>query len=457
MPACFRTIAAVLAVFSTCLASHFSAQTGPQRSEQVWLVVSDIHLDIFDRSPHPSPNGVDANEALFESALSQMKRAARNPAVILLPGDFLMHDFARAVGHHAGTPEEAAIRTMRWIASRLNSAFPKAQFAIALGNNDIPCGDYKSADGSAYLAALARIWTPLQNRNGAAPNFGAAFPRGGYYTARLPVPGLRLVVLNTVLLSSQYMGNCGGHDYEAASDELAWLTATLRTTPSGTRNVLMMHIPPGFDAYATEYVHDFLVWPFLSARYDAALVTALAASGDRVTYAIAGHTHRFDFRITGSVPVVVLGSLSPIYGNNPAFYALRILPNGALRDIDAYTFDEPTQTWLHHSFDQTWGDNRIDASSLTRLHARLANAPAMRAVWGQQADGWPSDSIGAGGAWGENWRVSWCAQSLLIPNFAKCAGIEQRVWILPLLVFVIIAVVATLILAANRRARMRTG
>jgi hypothetical protein len=43
----------------------------------------------------------------------QMKRAAPNPAVILLPGDFLMHDFVKQIGLSAASPQEAGIRTMR--------------------------------------------------------------------------------------------------------------------------------------------------------------------------------------------------------------------------------------------------------------------------------------------------------------------------------------------------------
>lgn len=230
-----------------------------------------------------------------------------------------MHNFREQAAHNGAAPDEAGIRTMRWIAVALERAFPTAQFAIPLGNNDIPCGDYKSDDGSTYLGTLARVWNPLVNRDGAAPGFAASFVRGGYYTLRLPVRGMRLVVLNTVLLSSEYRGECAGDHNQAASEELAWLRTTLRDTPRGTRNVVMMHVPPGYDAFSTDYVRGFLSWPFLKRRYNAELVGALAAPADRVAYAIAGHAHRFDFRLAGTVPVIVLGSLSPIYVNNPAF------------------------------------------------------------------------------------------------------------------------------------------
>lgn len=423
--------------------------------EQIWLAVSDVHLNIFNRSVRPSPNATDTNAALFESALHQMERAVQDPAVVLLPGDFLVHDFRRHVPNNAGTTDEAGIRTMRWIAGTLGRAFPKAQFAIALGNNDTPCGDYKSDDRSAYLAALARVWAPLINRNGASPGFSASFLRGGYYTSRLPLRGLRLVVLNTVILSSEYGGDCAGDDSQAASDQLAWLEATLQATPSGTRNVVMMHVPPGFDAFSTDYVHGFLTWPFLKPRYDPELVEALAAPAHRVIYAIAGHTHRFDFRLAESVPIVVLGSLSPIYGNNPAFYTLRVLPNGSLRDVDAYTFDESIREWQSpRSFDRSWKITHIDAPSLAALHARLGDLSAARALWDRQANGWPTYGPAGRDSWhGKRWRVAWCAQALLIANFAQCAGIERRVRAFYLLVPAVVAAVALTMLVVVLRAR----
>lgn len=451
----FRTIAKVVPpLVSIQVAFGLAGRPVSAQGEQVWLTVSDVHLNLFDRSIKPSPNATDANRALFKSALEQMKRAVHHPAIVLLPGDFLMHNFREQAAHNGVAPDEAGIRTMRWIAVALERAFPTAQFAIALGNNDIPCGDYKSDDGSTYLGTLARVWNPLVNRDGAAPGFAASFVRGGYYTMRLPVRGMRLVVLNTVLLSSEYRGECAGDHNQAASEELAWLRRTLRDTPRGTRNVVMMHVPPGYDAFSTDYVRGFLSWTFLKSRYNAELVGALSAPADRVAYAIAGHAHRFDFMIAGTVPVIVFGSLSPIYGNNPAFYTMRVLPNGLLHDIDVYPFDESILNWLRpRSFDRTWRVRRIDAVSLSQLHALLGNSPAARAEWDEQATGWPTDLTVARGTWqADRWRISWCAQTFLIAKFARCAGIERRIRIAQMFVGVIVAAVAlTMLVVILRR------
>jgi sphingomyelin phosphodiesterase acid-like 3 len=448
-----------VALISIVLASIATVQA-PAAEPQVWLVVSDIHLDSFDRSPLPSSYGRDANTALFKSALDQMKRSVPNPAVVLLPGDFLMHDFAWHVRRHraAGTPDEAGIAAMREIASAFGRAFPRAQFAITLGNNDAPCGDYRSANGTPYLAAVGRIWEPLVNRNHAAPSFLATFVRGGYYTAALPIRGLHLIVLNTIPFSSEYAGNCGGDAEHAAANQLGWLQSVLRATPARSSNVVMMHIPPGFDAFSTEYTHGFVAWRFLRPTYDRPLVTMLAASADHVAYALAGHAHRFDFRLAGEVPIVIFGSISPIYSNDPAFYAMRVSAGGQLRDILFFTFDETARAWQPpRSFDRTWGTGRIDAGSLAQLHARLAVNPAMRRQWDAQADGWPADGIVRRGTWGRWWRVSWCAQRLPIPNFDRCAGIERRVRALQLALIAagVIAVAGTLSIIALLLTRRR--
>jgi hypothetical protein len=424
-------------------------------SGQIWLAVSDIHLNLFDRSAHPSQYGFDTNLALFESAVAQMKRAVPDPAVVLISGDFLMHGLRRDAAHTPNAADDAGLESMRWIAAAFGRDFPKSRFAIALGNNDIPCGDYRSAAGSRYLAQVARIWKPLVDRDGASPDFEETFSRNGYYTAALPLRGLRLVALDTVPFSTEYQGNCG-HPLDPAAGELAWLTRVLRDTPPGDRNIVLMHIPPGYDAFATQYLHDFIGWPFFKAPYEAQLLDALASSPGAVLFAIAGHTHRFDFRLARGIPILVLGALSPIYANNPAYYALALGPDGSLRDIGLYIFDEERQAWLpERSFDQMWGLPRLNAASLARLHALIAVSSAARATWNHQANGWSSSIDPPSEPWGKDWRVAWCAQDVRESGFAACAGIAERLRTLQSLIFfaLIAAASITLVLVLKRRLR----
>jgi sphingomyelin phosphodiesterase acid-like 3 len=421
--------------------------------------VSDIHLNPFDRDEYPARVGSDTNLSLFDQTIAQMKRSVPNPPVVLLPGDFLVHGFpgkARAEAPTA-TVAETALRTMRHIASAFAKTYPHARFAIALGNNDASCGDYRTDVGDRYLLDLARIWEPLINRGNAAPDFVRSFSAGGYYASDLPVPGLRLVVLNTVLLSSQYRGNCDGAAPNAARNELAWLHAELAATPDGTHNVVMMHIPPGYDPVSTQYAHGFLAWSFLQSGYNATLLDSLEKPSNSVRYAIAGHLHHFDFRIAGGVPILVFGSVSPVYQNNPAFFALHVGSDGTINDIDTYAYDEWSGDWAGgpRSFDKSWGVPRIDAPSLRALHDRLGSDEALRAQWSLGSVGWPSNPSWRWASWTSRWRIPWCAQTVLQGGYAQCAAIEGRVTVFRAIValagIVILCAIGLIAMAIRRR------
>jgi len=456
----FLRASIVLSTFGALIVSRSGAMAAAiHPRDQIWLAVSDIHLDPYDRSSRASSYRFDSNIALFESALAAMKRAVPNPSLVLLPGDFFEHHFAQHVRERGGgtSADEAGIATMLRIATAFGHAFPRAHFAIALGNNDAPCGDYRTTNGSAYLKGVARIWEPLVNRDRAAPDFAASFSRDGHYTAGLPMHGLRLAVVNSLLFSQQYRGNCGSAG-DGAAKELAWLQRVLRRLPSGTRAVVMMHIPPGFDAFSTQYAHGFLAWPFLRAPYNGMLVNILATNSSRIAFGIAGHTHRFDFRLAGTVPVVILGSLSPIFENNPAFYAMHVSSTGSLDDIDTTTFKESTQQWVaQRGFAATWAISRFDDGSLTELHARIKTSPSVRLAWGAQANGRAPSDVQHAGPWGTRWwRAQWCSQTFLVGHFAECARIEERVTALRAIVPAIaLAGIVSIVLAVRAVQRRR--
>jgi hypothetical protein len=394
---------------------------------QLWLVAGDIHLDPFDRSPQPSGYGHDAGAALLEAAVDRMRRVAPDPAVVVLTGDFLAHRFPALAARYApGVPlDRPALEAMRRVEGAFGRAFPHARFLIALGNNDAPCGDYRVPLTGPYLAAVARIWEPLVARGREPADFLRDFTRGGYYSMALG-GHRRVVVVNSVLFSLVFAGDCRGNERDAGLGELAWLVRTL-ARPYDGKTILVMHIPPGYDAQTTTYVRGLVAWPFLEADANAALDALVASPHNRIALVLSGHAHRFDFRLAGAVPVLTFGSLSPIYGNNPAFYTLRFDKDGALSDIGEFTYDLTSQRWnAPRSFDGTWGAGSVvDAASLARIHARLGSDPALRRRWQQQADGWPLHPASAG-IWLGWWRPAYCAQAFLDDGFTRCAGVGAR-------------------------------
>ncbi|HKE38158.1 MAG TPA: metallophosphoesterase [Candidatus Baltobacteraceae bacterium] len=455
----FRIAVLALALLALAFAPARAAAPG---SSQTWLVVSDIHLDPFDSDEYPARVGSDTNLALFDQVIDQMKHSVPDPAVILIPGDFLAHGFPGKA--HTGAPAssvaQTGLRTMQRIASAFAKAFPHARFAIALGNNDASCGDYHTDIGEAYLLEVARIWKPLIDRDGAAPNFVHSFLAGGYYAVDLPMPGLRVVVVNTVPMSSQYRGNCDGAAPNAARNELAWLHAELAAPPEGMHNVVMMHIPPGYDPVSTQYAHGFLAWSFLQGGYNATLLSTLENPKSRVRLVITGHLHHFDFRVARGIPMLVFGSISPVYRNNPAFYALHVDGDGTVNDVDTYAYDEWSGDWLDgpRSFDTAWGVPRVDAQSLIALHVRLGNDESLRAQWALGSVGWPSNPSFKWASWTGRWRIPWCSQTILRGDYAKCADIRARVdafraTVAAIAVAIVVAII--LLIGALERRRVR--
>jgi sphingomyelin phosphodiesterase acid-like 3 len=408
-----------------------------------WLLASDLHVEPGRSAPVPAPYGKDTNWTLFDSAVGQMRRVDPNPQVIVLPGDFLAHGFPNDV--------PLAQREMSRIVKTLNRAFPHAEFIIAPGNNDDPCGDYRATPGDPYFKNIAHLWAPLVNRNGAAPDFERDFGEYGWYTARLPGMSLRFVAIDSVYWSILYRRCTNAHP-NAPQQELRWLARTLSTLAAGERAILVMHIPPGVDPHTTVLAHRLLVVPFLQPRVSTALVQLFGTNRARIAFALAGHTHRDDFRLFGGVPMLIAPAISPVYDNNPAFAQLDVTRNGTLRNYTLYEYDEAVGTWQDGgSFDKVYATNALDETALASVHARLQDDYALRRRWAVMlVAGSPEVEVTA-----NTWRTYWCAQTELGSAFVSCARLKRRLEILPFAgvaaVIIVLALLAWLWYSVSRR------
>lgn len=391
---------------------------------QRWLFVNDIHLNPFaagsamrEYAPGDTP------ETLWQSSLREMRARDPGAPVIVIGGDMLAHDFASLAKRNGANPEKAALATAKHIADGLNAAFPSAQFVVALGNNDDPCGDYRSEIGGAYQSALARVWKPLVDRNGSVPDFTQRFASGGYYTVPLPHSSLRAVVLNSVLWSFVYRGSCSAAPRNPGAAEMAWLQNALLQS-GGRRNVVIMHIPLGYDARSTTAAHRFVAVPFLNGSANHALLAAFDSPQSRIAFALAAHVHRYEFRVAGAVPLLIGSSISPVYRNNPAFFELDVDERGTLRDVVPYAYDLRDETWnVEPSFDTTFGTREFTVPELEAASARIAKGAAARQSWMDAYDVW---SWRMGDISDHRWRVFWCAQIEQNGGYAECAGTENR-------------------------------
>lgn len=361
-----------------------------------WLFVNDVHLDPFSHNRRPSESGRDTNLALLASALAEMRRVAPNPPVIVMAGDFLGHHFRRS----DATP------TMVELARRFDAVFPHAQFVIALGNEDSDCGDYGIAPNSAFLRVVTKAWAPLVNRHGAAPDFERTFPRDGFYTARLPIPGVRAVVVDDAFWSPVYHNGCGRGDPTPGT--VAELVAALSPNLA-ERRWLVMHIPPGTDVSSTmRLTRHLAIVPFLRPDPREALISSISDPARHVELVVTGHIHRFGYRIVAAesaapIPVLVSPAISPIYGNASSFLTADVAPDGRIRNLEEHS--RVDGRWRDIGGLRDLGVSEFSGSALVGFHRRLAHSANLRAAYFRLYVG----GVSLRDMDESNWRSYWCA------------------------------------------------
>ncbi len=308
---------------------------------------------------------------------------------------------------------------MRALALRFNRTFPRAQFVIALGNEDSACGDYALSVRAPFLRSVAAAWEPLVNRRGAAPAFARSFAADGFYTAKLPVPGVRAVVIDDVFWSPRYRTACGGAggDHETVAD----LRAALRGGAHG-RNWVIAHIPPGIDAYSTAHIgRGLVVVPFLNSTPRKALVTLVNDPRSRVTVVLAAHTHKFAYRIDGqggasAAPMLLVPAISPIFRNAPSFLTVKVRADGRIASADDHAFLDGR--WQTIGGTRTLGLSAITGPQLLALQTRLARDPVLRREFDRLYNGGAPSEIDE-----SNWRTYWCAATAFsLGSFSSCLG-----------------------------------
>jgi sphingomyelin phosphodiesterase acid-like 3 len=373
---------------------HFDPLADPAIVKQLIAAPASQWEAIFATSAQGgyahSPN--DANYPLLKSTLSAA--AAQNPFdFVIASGDYLRHDFQSAFVKAGGSPSDfpafaskAAVFVVNTIQATLG-----VPVYLALGNGDSPCGDYGLVPGSAFLAALADSLDVLAHNAEAAADFRTA----GFYELPHPtLPKEEILVLTSVLWSPRY-SNCGSDGSDPGAAEMQWLGWKLYDAKTlGNRVILVMHIPPGIDAYASSRSGDSkFVTQFWRDRYFTQFLELMQSYGDIVEIAFAGHTHMDDFRVlrtSGSTPPIgfrTTPAISPIFGNNPAFSVLNYsVSTGAVSDIATYYLDlmkggDNPQWALEYCFSTAYGYDTFTAGNLETLAAAIHNNPNVRQIF----------------------------------------------------------------------------
>ncbi len=408
---------------------HFNPLDDPGLADQLAAAPVGQWDAIFATSTRPpTMHGKDANDALLRLALAQMRLRAPDPAVVSISGDFLVHSFRGLWNAAASDRGDDAFdafvdKTLDYLALEFNAAFPHAQFVITLGNNDSPCGDYAAMPRSTFLANFARAWAPLVDRDGRAPDFVREFPIDGDYVVPM-ANGMRVIAVNSNVWSPVAVNTCdpGG---SAQTDVMPWFEQAVAASPAGARTWAVLHVPPGIDAYsaARTGLPVSFYRPELLARFRA----ARASDGKPLGLIVAGHLHNDGFRIIDRTPLLLVPSISPVHGNNPAFLVARVDgATGTIANYQAYNLDEngaapgdapPAAFAPEYDFNQSYGVHGFTVASLLQLEQAIHDDAGMRETQAQHyVSGSSVKAIDA-----KSWRTYWCANVALDPGpFEAC-------------------------------------
>ncbi len=283
---------------------------------------------------------------------------------------------------------------MTFVSEQLQEAFPQTPVYGTLGNDDAICGNYMIAPGQTFLAAVGELWAGQSAHPEAFADFGV----GGFYVVPHPtVQGRDLIVLNTVLWSTNYQNRCNPAAGDPGAVQLAWLEWTLyRTKLRGRTASLLFHIPPGIDSYYSSHGSGTCrenVATFLKEGYEKPFLALLERYRDILQGSYAGHSHMDDFRIVATAagdPILlthITPAVSPIFVNNPGFgLVLYDRASGDLIDyatvyltnLEAAGRGEAARWAIEYTFRDAYGYAGYDPRTAVELAQAIRSDAAVR-------------------------------------------------------------------------------
>ena len=388
---------------------HFNSCYDPSLLEKLGATEPENWNEVFESSSIKtlSPHGQDTNYPLLKSWLADLK-SRPDVDFILFSGDFLGHRLREQFQAGSKDQSDAAFKsfiqkTVRFLANQFQETFPEKVIFPAMGNDDNICGDYEITPMGDFLEVFTESWRPIMDRL-AGPtgtgqsSFADTFPIGGYYTASLPgLPGRRLIVLNNIFMSQNYRDVCGKMPGDPALAQLSWLEWVLYRSRAQNEKVWMIfHEPIGINIYPVLHGKDPLcannVQTFMKSKYGDALREQLIGSADLIQAAFCGHTHMDEFRILhddNNKPLMymhVTPSVSPVFGNNPAYQVFtidsttRAPADYTTRMLDLTQSQDPALVrWEdEYQFSKTYGQAELTPQSLNGVRDSIASDNSIR-------------------------------------------------------------------------------
>jgi sphingomyelin phosphodiesterase acid-like 3 len=352
-----------------------SARAGTRQA----LLVSDIHFNpyadvslvpsliaspasqwdaIFASSTDKRLNcyGQETNYNLLNYGFKAMRAACPQPDCVIFTGDLPCHGVWDSFAHFSKSQEERdqfITKLVEFMGLRFKAAFPGAPVYFTLGNNDSFCADYKITPRGPYLHATAPVFSGLYLRQSQPSTaFLRDYQNLGCYNLPGPLPGLRVLSINSNYLSHHWTCQCcPGAPGDPAAEQLDWMEAQLSAAEASGQAVwLLMHIPPGINAYNTVNLvgADGKLQSAaldLKEAHNARLLAIMRKYGGVLRAGFCGHTHMDHFRVhTQGQSAVAMQRVTPalntLFGGNPAFQVLSYSPaDYGPRDLVTYYLD----------------------------------------------------------------------------------------------------------------------
>ena len=297
-----------------------------------FVILSDLHfIGEIEDGPGFSQYGQDSNRRLLQAVLEDVHKRCANPMFILCLGDFYAHN---KLISGAKQVRGELIPTETILPRLIQEFFTNTTVFPVLGNNDASL-DY-AVPGEELLTDFAHAWAPLMANPEVASNFCASFASHGRFSVRLPgMPLHRLVGFN-----STYMSAKNRVSPIEGTQQLLWLDSELSKAESNKETVwLAFHIPPGLDPHNT--LASGTDVPLWQRELQLQLLKVWSKHSGSIAACFCGHTHMDDFRVLYSATnpmgfIHIAPSVSPCYGNNPAYQVFTTDAEGNIEDFETW-------------------------------------------------------------------------------------------------------------------------
>lgn len=338
----------------------FGQTLATQAETNHFLVINDAHLhqsSLYTMDLAPSKFNIlnDLDEATFDRLMDLIAQKIKTglipkPKFVLYLGDIVGH---LRIGEQFIWNGELAFFT------KFTTVFSDVPILYTFGNNDSYTANYgpftstdkngvqRSPLDAAYATGkwkkgFISTGKQCQQASSDTPCVISENQEQGYYAAYLE-PGLRLITLNTILLSVwQFMP-----DFYAIEQQFTWLEQQLQQAKEKHETVLItMHIPPGVSVY------DDL--PFFHADNSTRLITLLAHYHDIIIGILAGHTHMDEMRLVQTpegknlLSIYLSPAISTAHQNAPAIRSYDYEKQASHWQLKDYTTFYVTQDSEHH-------------------------------------------------------------------------------------------------------------